>query len=81
MQLPTSIDPVVIVVSRAEVETGEISTALGALSQFMQSPDTARKYFERVDIAFSGYDRDNRELFEIPEVRNFAYQLDDQFPF
>jgi len=47
----------------------------------MQSPQTAQKYFERVDIAFNGYDTDIRELFEIPEVRNFAYQLDDQFPF
>jgi hypothetical protein len=36
---------------------------------------------ERVEISFHGYDHHREELFEIPEVRNFVYQLDEQFPF
>ena len=36
---------------------------------------------ERVEISFHGYDHTPQELFEIPEVRNFVYQLDEQFPF
>lgn len=36
---------------------------------------------ERVDIAFHGYDHTHEELFEIPEVRDFVYKLDEQFPF
>jgi hypothetical protein len=47
----------------------------------MQSPESAKEFFERVDIAFHGYDHDSRELFEIPDVRAHANQLDEQFPF
>ena len=81
MGLPESIDPVVVLVSRAEVEANDISSPLKVLRTLTQSPATAREFFERVDIAFHGYDQDSRELFEIPEVRNFVHRLDEQFPF
>jgi hypothetical protein len=32
-------------------------------------------------VAFHGYDQDSRELFEIPEVREYVSALDSQFPF
>ena len=47
----------------------------------MSTPARARSFFEQLDIAFHGYDNDQRELFEIPEVRDFVNWLDDQFPF
>jgi hypothetical protein len=81
VQLPKTFDPLVVLVSRAEVEAGDVSPAVGVLQQLTQSPETAREFFERVDIAFHGYDHDSRELFEIPEVRNFAHHLDEKFPF
>jgi hypothetical protein len=34
-----------------------------------------------MDIAFQGYDHDTRELFEIPEVRQYVSLLDDKFPY
>lgn len=81
LSLPKTIDPLVIVISRNEVEAMDISAALGTLKKLTDSPDTAREFVERVDIAFHGYDHIRDELFEIPEVRNFVYKLDDQFPF
>lgn len=36
---------------------------------------------ERISISFEGYNEDNRELDEIPEVRDFIYELDDKFPY
>jgi hypothetical protein len=81
MKLASSIDPLVIVISRDEVEAGDTSPALGVLQQLRQSPESAKEFFERVDIAFHGYDHDSRELFEIPDVRAYSYQLDEQFPF
>jgi hypothetical protein len=51
------------------------------LKRLTESADTARKFVERVDISFHGYDHTPQELFEIQEVRNFVYQLDEQFPF
>jgi hypothetical protein len=71
----------VIVVSRSEVEAKDPSSVLRALRALVGSPDAARQHFESVDIAFHGYDAVREELFEIPEVREFVYALDEQFPY
>jgi len=81
LSLPKSVDPLVLVISRAEVDAMDTSAALRVLKRLTESPDTAREFMERVDISFHGYDHTQQELFEIPEVRNFVYQLDEQFPF
>jgi hypothetical protein len=76
-----TVNPVVIVISRDEVEGRVASSALGALKSCLSSPAQALSFFEKLDIAFHGYDNDPRELFEIPEVRNYVSRLDIQFPF
>jgi len=78
---PDMVDPLVIVISRSEVEAMDTSVPLGTLKKLTESPNTARGFVERVDIAFHGYDHTHEELFEIQEVRNFVYKLDEQFPF
>lgn len=79
--LTAKIDPLVLVISRDEVEAMDTSTALGVLKKLTATPETARSFLERVDISFHGYDHIQQELFEIQEVRAFVYQLDEQFPF
>lgn len=74
-------DPLVVVVSRAEVESMNPSVSLEILKRLIESPERARDFVERVDIVFHGYDDTREELFEIPEVREFVHQLDQQFPF
>lgn len=81
LSLPETIDPFVILISKTEVQAMDTSPALGTLKGLIESPDMARAFVERVDIAFLGYDHTREELFEIPEVRNFVYKLDEQFPF
>jgi hypothetical protein len=76
-----SVDFLNVVVSRRDVEAADTSSTLGALRRLIESPATARQFFERVDIAFHGYDDASQELFEIVEVRDFVYKLDEQFPF
>ena len=71
----------IIVVSRSAVEARDPSPVLDALRALIASPDAARQYCESVDIAFDGYDGVRDELFEIPEVREFVYALDEQFPY
>lgn len=73
--------PVIVTISRNEVIAGDVSAATSVLAGLTKTPDTARSMFERVDVSFHGYDQDTRELFEIPEVRDFVYKLDDVFPF
>lgn len=81
LDLYASADPLVIVISRPEVEARDTGPALGVLKKLTGSPGTARRFFERVDIAFHGYDQTQEELFEIPDVRDFVYELDQAFPF
>jgi hypothetical protein len=81
MTLADACNPVVIIVGRDEVQSGTPKPTLDALRRFSESPDVARSFCERVDVAFHGYDDDPRELWEIPEVRQFVHLLDEQFPF
>jgi hypothetical protein len=76
-----SIGPLCIVVSRAEVESGDIEPAMSTLRRLTESTETAKLFMENVDIGFHGYDHDRRELFEIDEVRDYVYKLDEQFPY
>ncbi len=74
-------DPLCIVVSRDEVQRQDTSSALSTLKALLKTPEIARAYRERVDIAFDGYNEDPRELDEIEEVRDFVQRLDADFPF
>jgi hypothetical protein len=74
-------EPLVIVVSREEVETCNIEPALTILNRLISSPAIAQAYKEKVDITFHGFDKDQRELFEIETVRGYVFKLDNDFPF
>jgi hypothetical protein len=80
MNRPIQFRPLYVVVSRDEVESRDLTAPLAALKSLIASPATARAHMESVDVAFSGYDEDARELFEIPEVREYVYRLDGEFP-
>jgi hypothetical protein len=74
-------DFLTIVISKTDVEAGDISASLGVLSSLLEFPNTARQLSERVDIAFHGYDDVALELFEVPGVRSFVCKLDEKFPY
>lgn len=75
------VEPLVIVVSKQEVNSRDTLPALSILNKLLSSPETARKYKENVEIAFHGYDDNAFELFEIDAVREYVALLDDEFPF
>jgi len=69
-----------VIISREEVEAKDFSKVLGVLKSLLATPEKAKQFKENVDLSFSGYDQDTRELFEIPEVRHFVFNLDEEFP-
>ena len=73
--------PLVIVISKDEVQSGNVAPALSSLKKFIESPEIAKSYVENVEIAFDGYNNYSEELFEIVEVRDYVYKLDDEFPY
>jgi hypothetical protein len=70
-----------LVVSRLEVESGDTSGPLSTLKHLISSQQMIRDFRTRVDIAFDGYNETPEELFEITQVRNYVYALDEQFPY
>ena len=80
-KLSEIVDPLIVVISKAEVAAGDTSRALGILKKLKESPKIAKKFFERVEMAFHGYDNHPWELFEIDEVREYVCTLDNEFPF
>lgn len=73
-------DFLTLVISRQQIEAGEICEALGVLRQLLNR-EAAIKFCERVEVGVTGFDDDPRELYEIEEVRNFVYKLDSEFPY
>jgi hypothetical protein len=73
--------PIVVIISRDEVEMLDTSSVMKTLRSCLESTECALSYFERLDVAFDGYNNDPRELFEIPEVREYVSILDSQFPY
>jgi hypothetical protein len=74
-------DPVIIVVSRAEVEKGDTSGPLSTLRHLISSPEMIRAYRERLTVTFDGYNETAEKLFEIPIVRDYVRALDAEFPY
>jgi hypothetical protein len=74
-------NPLVVIVSRQDVERCDVALTLSVLAPLLESVSVIRSFEERVEIAFHGYDSNPSELYELVEVRAFVYKLDEQFPY
>ena len=74
-------DRLLVVVDRSEVEALDVSRTAVSLSRVLVDRNTVKQYRGRVDLAFFGYSKDARELYDIPEVRHFCSKLDEAFPY
>ena len=76
-------DPVHLVISRQQIETGDTQSTLDFLRSLVptEEPERARAFKSRVSLHVSGYDQDPRELFEVLEVCHYFKALDDEWPF
>lgn len=77
----SSTEPIVIVIPREVVEGGDPTPVLQGLTVFARSAVLAPQALGIMRVGFGGYDTDARELWEIPEVRHFVADLDNQFPY
>jgi TPR repeat protein len=75
-----SFDFIVLDFDRGDIESGNTSDVMGVLAQLLER-DAATKFCERVEVCCTGYNSDSRELWEIPQVREFVKNLDRQFPY
>lgn len=70
----------VLDITRHEVESGNIASALERLHVLTDSAENVRRYRESLVFQIGGYDDDPRELLEIMEVRAFFRRVTAEWP-
>lgn len=70
----------VVVITRKEIGSGNVSSALERLHVLTDSAENVNLYRESVLFQFDGYQNDPRELCEIPEVRAYFHTLAQAWP-
>ena len=78
---PGVTEPVVLMLSRREVEAGDPSAAVGRLNFLFNTREAIWRYRGQVALAVDGYNDDPRELVDVPEVRNFLAEFNRQWPY
>ena len=74
-------EPVVLVISRRQVETGDIASVLTELKPFLATREDAWLYRGQMALVVDGYNEDPRELVDIAEVRAFLQALEQAWPY
>ena len=74
-------EPVFLMFSRRQIEECDITEPLEFLRRLTATSQVALNYCGRVGLVVDGYNNDPREIFEIPEVRDFVKALDQQWPY
>ena len=75
------VDPVVLMLSRREVEVGDVLPAVSRLHTLLSTPEAIWHYRGQMSLVVDGYTNDPRELVAIVEVRDFLRGLDRQWPY
>lgn len=78
---PGVTEPVVLMISRRQVEAADIASVLTSLKPFLATREDAWLYRGQMSLVVDGYNDDPRELVDVPEVRAFLQALDQQWPY
>jgi len=78
---PGVTQPVLLMVSRRQVEESDIVSVLVSLKPFLATREDAWLYRGQMVLSVDGYNDDARELVDIPEVRAFLRKLDLEWPY
>ena len=74
-------EPVVLLISRREVEQADLSSVLSRLKVFLATREDAWLYRGQMTLVVDGYNNDPRELVDIPEVRTLLRGLEAEWPY
>ena len=73
-------EPVVLLISRREVEAGDLASVLSRLKVFLATREDAWLYRGQMTLVVDGYNNDPRELVDILEVRTLLRRLESSWP-
>ncbi len=72
---------VILSVSRDLIEKGDTAPIASALTDMVSTREKAAAFRQRVGVMVEGYDTDPRELWQVPQARQFFRRLFEQCPF
>lgn len=78
---PGVTEPVVLMFSRREVESGDPSASVRRLNTLLNTRDAIWRYRGQVALVVDGYNNDPRELVDVQEVRVFLAAFTRQWPY
>ena len=78
---PGVTEPVVLMISRREVEAADLPSVLSRLKVFLATREDAWRYRGQMTLVVDGYNNDPRELVDIAEVRILLRGLEAQWPY
>lgn len=73
--------PVLLVISRRQVEEADIASVLSEVKPFLATGEDAWLYRGQMVLSVDGYNDDPRELVDIAEVRALLCELERQWPY
>jgi hypothetical protein len=79
--LPELTEPVIIMISRDQVEANDMASVINPLHTLLTSRDACWHYRGQVSLAVSGYEDDPRALVDIAELRTFLHDFTVQWPY
>jgi hypothetical protein len=79
--LASSVDALVLLLTREEIEAGRVGSAVDRLMTLSDRREHVLRFAQGVFIMVTGYDHDPRELPQIPEVVRFVRQIDAAWPY
>jgi hypothetical protein len=68
-------------ISRREVEAGDLDSVLSRLKVFRANREDTWRYRGQMTLVVDGYNNDSRELVDIPEVRQLLRLFEAAWPF
>ena len=74
-------EPVVLMISRREVEAADLASVLSRLKVFLATREDAWRYRGQMTLVVDGYNNDSRELVDIAEVRALLCGLEAEWPY
>ncbi len=78
---PGVTEPVVLMISRRQVEQHDIASLLDELKPLLAKREDTWLYRGQMSLTVDGYNHDPRELVEIPEVRSLLRAFERAWPY
>jgi hypothetical protein len=78
--------PIVVTVSRQDVDSNNVQPTLDSLRSLLQDPAQIRANLGRLVLSFEGFGKKTGaiwfdEVWQVPQGRSFVGKLDEEFPY